>query len=339
MTPAELRTAIDRLPRLALTHRPTPFEPLPRLSASLDGPQVWVKRDDCTGLAFGGNKTRHNEFIFGEAIACGVDVVVWGAGVQSNNCRQTAAACAKAGLECQLVLSTHGMTSEPVVQGNLLLDKLVGAHIRFVEDQIGPALDARMDAIADGYRREGRNVFCWTDPCVKPLAAVGYGECLVEIVEQSAAASVTIDALYVSSAGSTGAGLVLAGKALGVPFPIINVCPIEWPWDTRAYIAEIANGAAERLGIATRVTADDVRLTHDHIAPGYGKVSPGSLDAILRFGRTEGLLLDPIYSGKAAAALIGDVQSVASRPEQNLVLIHTGGTPALFAYAAELAAQ
>ncbi len=296
-----------------------------------------MKRDDCTGLAFGGNKTRHNEFIFGEAVARRVDTIVWGAGVQSNNCRQTAAACAKAGLECQLVLSTHGMAGEPVVQGNLLLDKLVGAHVRFVEDQIGLALDARMDAIAESYRREGPNVFCWTDPSVKPLAAVGYAECLVEIVEQCAAADIAIDALYVSSAGSTGAGIVLAGKAVNLSFPIINVCPIDWPWDTREYIAEIANGAAERLRIATRVTADDVRLTHDHIAPGYGKVSPGSLDAIHRFGRTEGLLLDPIYSGKAAAALLVDIQNGTFRSGQNVVLIHTGGTPALFAYAAELA--
>ena len=336
MTPAELRVAIGRLPRLPLTHRPTSLEFLPRLSESLRGPRIWVKRDDCTGLAFGGNKTRHNEFIFGEAVAHGVDTVVWGAGVQSNNCRQTAAACAKAGLACQLVLSTHGMTGEPVVQGNLLLDKLLGANVRFVDDEIGPALDAQMDALAESYRREGRKVFCWTDPNVKPLAAVGYVECLIEMIEQSALTDITIDALYVSSAGSTGAGLVLAGKALNVTFPIINICPINWPWETDEYIAQIANGAAERLKIATRVSADDVRLTHDYIAPGYGKVSPGSLDAIRRFGRTEGLLLDPIYSGKAAAALIADVQREMVRPEQNVVLLHTGGTPALFAYAGEL---
>lgn len=342
MSPAELRAAIDRLPRLPLTHRPTPFEPAPRFSQALSngtgaGPAVWLKRDDCTGLALGGNKTRHNEFIFGEALRRQAHTVVWGAGVQSNNCRQTAAACAKAGLACHLVLSTQGTTGTPAVQGNLLLDLLVGATVEFVPDEIGLPLNARMDVVADRFRQEGRRVFCWTDPCVLALAAVGYAECLVEVVEQAASAGTTIDAVYVSSAGSTGAGLVLAAKALGVNFPIINVCPIQWPWDTQAAIARIANEAAERLGIDTRVSPEDVTLTHDHIAPGYGKVSPGSREAIRLLGRTEGVLLDPIYSGKAAAGLIADVRAGRFRADQNVALIHTGGLPALFAYAAELA--
>lgn len=339
MSPAELRVAIDRLPRLTITHRPTPFEAAPRFSAAFGGPAVWLKRDDCTGLALGGNKTRHNEFVFGEAVARGVDTVVWGAGVQSNNCRQTAAACAKAGLECRLVLSTHGMAGEPVVQGNLLLDLLVGARVEFVPQEIGPALDGQMNEVAARLRAEGRRVFCWTDPAVKPLAAVGYAECLIEVVEQAEAAGIAIDAVYVSSAGSTGAGLALAAKALRVSFPVINVCPMDWPWDTRAYIAGIANGAAERLGIDTRLSREDVMLTFDHIAPGYGKVSPGSLEAIRLLGRTEGVLLDPIYSGKAGAGLIADVWAGRFAAGQNVVLIHTGGTPALFAYAEELAAE
>jgi 1-aminocyclopropane-1-carboxylate deaminase/D-cysteine desulfhydrase-like pyridoxal-dependent ACC family enzyme len=337
MSPSNLRTAINRLPRLPLAHRPTPFEAAPRFSQALGGPAVWLKRDDCTGLAFGGNKTRHNEFVFGEAIRHGADAVVWGAGVQSNNCRQTAAACAKAGLPCHLVLSTHGMQAPPVVQGNLLLDLLVGATVEFVPDEIGPALNARMDAVADRLRREGKRVFCWTDPFVLPLTSIGYVECLVEIVEQAAATGVAIDAVYVSSAGSTGAGLTLAAKALGVQFPVVNVCPIQWPWDTRAAVAGIANDAAARLGIETRLIPEDVNLTFDHIAPGYGKVSPGSLEAIRLLGRTEGVLLDPIYSGKAAAGLIADVRNGRFPSDQNVVLIHTGGTPALFAYAVELA--
>jgi 1-aminocyclopropane-1-carboxylate deaminase/D-cysteine desulfhydrase-like pyridoxal-dependent ACC family enzyme len=338
MTCDELRAAINRLPRLPITHRPTPLEAAPRFSQALGGPAVWLKRDDCTGLALGGNKTRHNEFVFGEAVARGADTVVWGAGVQSNNCRQTAAACAKAGLECRLVLSTHGLAGEPVVQGNLLLDLLMGAAVELVPEEIGPALDARMDAVVAKLRAEGRRVFCWTDPAVKPLAAVGYAECLIEAVEQAEAACIAIDAVYVSSAGSTGAGLALAAKALGVKFPVINVCPMDWPWDTRAYIAGIANGAAERLGIGTRLAHEDVILTFDHIAPGYGKVSPGSLEAIRLLGRTEGVLLDPIYSGKAAAGLVADVRAGRFTAGQNAVLIHTGGTPALFAYAEELAA-
>ena len=333
-----LRAALDRLPRLALTHRPTPLETAPRFSVALAaaGPKVWLKRDDCTGLALGGNKTRHNEFVFGRAVARGSDTVVWGAGVQSNNCRQTAAACAKAGLACHLVLSTHGMSGPPEMQGNLLLDRLLGAEVEFVPEEIGPALDARMDAVAHRLRSDGRGVFCWTDPAVKPLAAVGYVECLLEIVEQAAAAEIEPAAVYVSSAGSTGAGLALAAKALGVASPIINVCPMNWPWETRGYIADIGNAAAQHLGIPTRLAADDITLTFDHIAPGYGKVSPGSREAIRLLGSTEGVLLDPIYSGKATAGLIADVRSGRFTAEQAIVLVHTGGTPALFAYAGEL---
>ena len=339
MTTVELRAAIDRLPRLPLTHRPTPLEHAPRFAQAIrdDGPAVWLKRDDCTGLAFGGNKTRHDEFVFGEAVARGVETVVWGAGVQSNNCRQTAAACAKAGLACHLVLSTHGMTTPPVVQGNLLLDLLLGATVEFVPDEIGPALDARMDAVADRFRNDGRKVFCWTDPCVKPLAAVGYVECLAEIVEQAKAADFSPDAVYVSSAGSTGAGLAIAAKALGISFPVVNICPMDWPWDTRTYIAEIGNAAAGRLGIDVRLTPADIVLTFDHVSPGYGRVSPGSVEAIRLLGRTEGVLLDPIYSGKAAAGMIADLRSERPGPPRNVVLIHTGGGPALFAHASELA--
>jgi L-cysteate sulfo-lyase len=240
-------------------------------------------------------------------------------------------------LEVHLLLSTHGMTGEPVAQGNLLLDLLMGASVEFVPDQIGPPLNARMDVKAEMFRREGRNVFCWTDPCVLPLAAVGYVECLVEVVEQAEAASAPIGAVYVSSAGSTGAGLALAAKALGVTFPVINVCPMDWPWDTQESLARIANDAAARLGIDTRLIRDDVTVTFDHLAPGYGKVSPGSLEAIGLLGRTEGVLLDPIYSGKAAAGLIADVRAGRLAKDRNVVLIHTGGTPALFAHAPELA--
>ena len=334
-----LREHIARLPRYSLGHLPTPLEFLPRFSQALGGPQVYIKRDDCTGLLLGGNKTRHNEFLLADALEQGADLFVWGAGVQSNNCRQTAAGCAKAGLDCHLVLGRGTGASGPVpVQGNLLLDHLVGASYEFVDAVIGDDLDRHINDRAAKYRRAGRKVYAWDKHRSKSLAAVSYIICLVEIVEQSAAAGFTPDAVYVCSAGSTGSGLAMGAAALGVSFPVHSICPLEWEWDTQEDMARIANEAAELIGIDTRLERDDIRISLDYIAPGYGKLSPGCLEAIALLGRTEGIALDPIYSGKAMAALIDHVRRGQFVPAQKVVFVHTGGTPALFAYAEELAA-
>lgn len=324
-----LREHVGRLPRFSLGHLPTPLEFLPRFSEALGGPEIYIKRDDCTGLAFGGNKTRHNEFILGEALWQGTDLFVWGAGVQSNNCRQTAAACAKAGIDCHLVLGRGKPADEPdPVQGNLLLDHLIGAHIEIVEEAIGPALDDRIAAIAEQHRAAGRRVYLWDRHIVKPLAAVSYVLCAAEIVEQ---ADFTPEAAYVCSAGSTGSGLALGAAALGQAWPVRNAAPIEWPWDTQEDMADIANTAAELIGVDTRLQRADIHLTHDQIGEAYGRATPGCLEAISLLARTEGILLDPIYSGKAMAGLIHDVRTGTLKPGQKAVFVHTGGTPALFA--------
>src|SRR5579872_662965 len=157
LTTADLRAAIDRLPRFPLAHLPTPLEPAERFSKALGGPQVYVKRDDCTGLAMGGNKTRHNEFLIADALRQGADIIVWGAGVQSNNCRQTAAACAKAGLDVHLVLGRGGPATGPdPVQGNLLLDHLLGAQVDITDATIGVDLDDRIAEVAARHAANGR---------------------------------------------------------------------------------------------------------------------------------------------------------------------------------------
>jgi 1-aminocyclopropane-1-carboxylate deaminase/D-cysteine desulfhydrase-like pyridoxal-dependent ACC family enzyme len=338
ITTRELRARIDKLPRFPLGHFPTPLEEAPRFSRLLGGPRVFIKRDDCTGLAFGGNKTRHNEFLIADALAQGADLLVWGAGVQSNNCRQTAAACAKAGLEIHLVLGRGGKATGPdLLQGNLLLDHLVGAHVDIVEETIGVDLDARIAREAQRHSAAGRKVYSWDRHKIKPLAAVSYALCVAEIAEQSAAQGFAPDALYVSSAGSTGAGLVMGQKALDAAFSVRSVAPIQWPWDTQADMAQIADEAGRILGLELGIERDDVDVTFDAIGPAYGKVSEGGLEAIALLARTEGILLDPIYSGKALAGLIDDVRKGRLPRDANVVFIHTGGTPALFAYHEELA--
>jgi L-cysteate sulfo-lyase len=335
---AQLRARIGELPRYPLAHRPTPLEPLTRFSEALGGPAIYIKRDDCTGLLFGGNKARHNEFVMAEARRQGADLFVWGGGVQSNNCRQTAAACAKAGIDCHLVLTRGKSGNDPIpLQGNLLLDHLVGASYEFVDVEFGEALERKIAEVAARFEAQGRKVFRWNRHVVTPLAAVSYVECLAEIVEQSQAMGFVPDAIYVSSAGSTGAGLTLGARALGHSFPVRHVAYVHWEWDTATDMSDIANKTAAMLGLPTRLDASHFEVTFDHIAPGYGKLSEGCVEAITQLARTEAVILDPVYTGKAMAALMHDIRSGKLPCEARVVFVHTGGAPALFAYGDEFA--
>ncbi len=335
-----LRTQIAGVPRIPLAHLPTPLELLPRFSQSVspNGPRIWIKRDDCTGLLFGGNKARHNEFLIADALAKGADLVVWGAGVQSNNCRQTAAACAKVGLDIHLVLGRGKPAIEPdAVQGNLLLDHIVGASIEIVEESIGPMLDQKIAEVAERFRARGRKVYLWDRPVVLPLAAVSYALCMAEIVEQSSANGFEPAAVYVSSSGSTGAGVALGAKALGVTFPVKSIAPMIWPWDSRQELSATANQAAELIGIETRLTPDDILFMGDYLGPGYGQPSDAGIEAMTLLARTEGLLVEHVYTAKALSGLIDHIRGGQFRADQDVVFVHTGGTPAIFAEAEMLA--
>jgi len=334
ITSHELANRIERLPRIQLAHLPTPLEPLPRFSQALGGPSIFIKRDDCTGLAFGGNKTRHNEFVLADVLQQGADLLVWGAGVQSNNCRQTVAACAKFGLDCHLLLSRA--THNDDLQGNILLDYLLGATFEIVDAPIGPQLDALITAAADKFRAQGRSVYNWDRTRVKARAAVSYALCMVELVKQLADQETEPAALYTCSGGSTGAGLALARSAMGIPFPVYNILPIHWPWDEQEDLARIGNEAGKLLDLPARLQPEDIHILGDFVGPDYGIPTPACMDAIALLARTEGILLDPSYTGKAMAALIEHVRSGRYTTDQSLVFVHTGGTPALFAYRDEL---
>ncbi|MBW3541002.1 MAG: D-cysteine desulfhydrase family protein [Planctomycetes bacterium] len=335
---AELRQRIDRLPRFPLGHLPTPLEEAPRFSRKLGGPRLFIKRDDCTGLVFGGNKTRHNEFLLGDALEKETQLFVWGAGVQSNNCRQTAAACARAGIDCHLVLGRGRPANGPdTVQGNLLLDHILGASYEIVDEPVGEDLDRRIDEGAAEFRAAGRRVYAWDRHVVKPLAAVSYVLCLFEIVEQSRAAGIDPSAIYVCSAGSTGAGLALGAKVLDLSTRVKSISPIHWPWDTQADMARIASETAALLDLKTQLERYEIDLSHEHIGAGYGIATPGCLEAIALLARTEAILLDPVYTGKALAGLIADIRAGRFRTDEAIVFVHTGGTPALFAMSDVLA--
>jgi len=331
LTIKELRRVVRNLPRLDLAHLPTPLEEIARFSEEIHGPRMFIKRDDCTGLLFGGNKTRHNEFLLADALQRGADMVVWGAGVQSNNCRQTAAACARLGLECRLFLSRG--SEQPAIQGNLLLDYLVGARVELVEAPLGPELDRLLAEKAQGFHKAGRRPYVWDRKQCNPLASVSYALCLAEIVEQLEAMALKPSSVYISSAGPTGAGLLLGKAVLGLTCPIRLQAPIRWPWNMPQDLAEMTNQAAALLGLPHRITPEDVELNEEFLGPGYGKSSPEGAEALRLLAITEGILLDPVYTAKAMAALIADIHHERVEPDEVVVFIHTGGTPAVFAYA------
>jgi len=330
LSPQQVHEAAARLPCVRLAHLPTPLEEAPRFAERIGGGvRVFIKRDDCTGLLLGGNKARHNEFLLGDAVDQKCDMVVWGAGVQSNNCRQTAAGCAKLGLECRLYLSRMNYSTEP--QGNLLLDYLVGAHVEFTDAVIGPELDALLAAKAEEFRKLGRKPYFWHRPRVVPLSAVSYTLCIAEIVHQMSDNGLSTDALYVSSSGATGAGVALGHKLLGLNGPARLICPMPWPWSIPEDLAKSANAAAEMMGLPHRLTAAEIDADESYIAPGYGLPSTAGREALDLLARTEAILLDPVYSAKAMAALIADVRAGRYQAGSCVVFIHTGGIPAIFA--------
>lgn len=330
LSPAELRVAVERLPRVRLAHLPTPLEELPRFVAKIGGGvRIFIKRDDCTGLVLGGNKARHNEFLLADALAEKCDMLIWGALVQSNNCRQTAASCAKLGLECRLYLSKAHQKTEP--QGNLLIDYLVGAKVEFTDAKIGPELNALLATKAEEFRRAGRKPYFWDPPRVVPRAAISYTLCMAEIAEQTTALGVAPDGLYVSSAGATGAGVALGKAALGLNYPVRLICPMHWPWDIPTRIADDANAAAALLDLPYRLTPAEIDADESYVAPGYGLPSPAAREAFQLLASTEAILLDHVYTAKALAALIVDVRAGKHRSGSSLVFIHTGGVPAIFA--------
>jgi 1-aminocyclopropane-1-carboxylate deaminase/D-cysteine desulfhydrase-like pyridoxal-dependent ACC family enzyme len=334
-TRADLRQRLARLPRVPLGHWPTPLDDAPRLSAALGGPRLLVKRDDCTGLALGGNKTRQLELILGRALAEGCNCLVAGAFAQSNWCRQIAAAGAKLGLSVHLVLKSGVTGMEP--QGNLLLDRLFGATITFVDIPDAEALTPQLEAAAARLAAEGRRPRVLGTHDDKLLAAAAYVEAMVELDEQMVAQGLAADRLYLSGADKTPAGCHLGMAALGGRTRVTGITPIAWEVPRPGDIAAIATDTARLLGLDLAFQGSDIDNDDGHIGARYGLPSPEGTAAMALCSRTEGLVLDPVYTAKAMAGLIADIRSGAVGPDETVVFLHTGGLPALFALADEVA--
>ena len=329
VTRPELLSRLDAQPRVRLGHFPTPLESVPRLSAALGGPRILVKRDDMTGLAFGGNKTRTLEYVLGDLLRRDPEVLVTGANIQSNWSRQAAAAAAKLGIPIVLVLRN---TELPEIQGNVLLDFWLGADVRFVDEpDITLVVAERLDKIVDELRAAGRRAFK-IDPWA-PSAALGYVAMVPELMAQCEAAGIAPTCIWTAAAGPTQSGLVLGSKALGWDVHVSGIAPIAWAGASMAArTAESADLAARVLGLGVTVSEAEIDTDDRFIGPGYARPSEAGLEAMRLVARTEGLLLDPVYTGKAMAGLMAAIREGRLTSADTVVFVHTGGLPAVFAY-------
>jgi D-cysteine desulfhydrase family pyridoxal phosphate-dependent enzyme len=328
----QLRSKIAAFPRVSLADLPTPLHEAPRLSKALGGPQILFKRDDLTGLAFGGNKTRMFEFDLAEALKRGADTIVAGSVVQSNYLRQLAAACSKLGLEAHFVASKVRGDKDLRIQGNLFLDLLLGAHVRIVEEDFLTQRKLQLrEALADELRAKGRKVYIpWWGTA--HLNTIAYVNCALEILEQLNGLGTGPNCLYLASANASQAGLALGFRYLKANISVIGFNPEHWYPDTRPEIGRYANEAAKHLGIDVEFSPDDIVNTNDYIGEWYGMPTEECLEAVKLVARTEGILLDPVYTGKAMAGLVDHVRQGKLGKGDTVIFLHTGGNPALFAY-------
>jgi len=324
---------LARFPRRRYTPSWTPLEPMPQLSAALGGPELWIKRDDMLGLASGGNKTRKLEFLVADALAQGADTLITVGAVQSNHCRLTLAAARREGLECQLVLEERVPGSyRPDASGNNLLYRLMGAE-RIEVVPGGSDLAAAMQQLADDLAAQGRRGYVIPGGGSNALGSLGYVACAEEILAQSFELGVAFDHVVASSgSGGTHAGLVAGfyGAQAGIPITGISVRAARAPQEAK--IRALADEALALAGGTPGVPSEMVVVDDGYVGPGYSLPTDAMVEAVQAFARHEGILLDPVYTGKTAAGLLGMVRAGAFAANERVLLLHTGGSPALYAY-------
>lgn len=335
-----LETALGRLERVTLASvRPTPLEAMPRLSAELGGPALFIKRDDLTGLAFGGNKTRMLEFSLADARAKGVDTIVTGAAVQSNYCRQMAAACAKLGLELHLVLRPHREIDKTAVQGNHFLQRLFGAHVTIMPDYDMEKHKAALEGEAERLRRLGKRVYIPRQADTVDLDVIAYVEVALEIVRQCRTLRINPETLYTAALDTTQAGLVLGLAYVRSPIQVRGISPFENMPGREESMARMANQAAMRLGLDIILEPRHFDNDDTWVGERYAIPTQAGIEAIHLVARTEGIAIDPVYTSKAMARLIDDIRNGKLDRNAPVVFLHTGGAPALFAYVDEVMGQ
>lgn len=326
---------LSRFPRQHFAHLPTPLEPMERLSAHLGGPRLWIKRDDCTGLAGGGNKTRKLEFLLADAQAQGADTVITQGATQSNHARQTAAIAARLGLACHILLEDRTASEDPDYNynGNVLLNELFGAHLALHPG--GTDMNAAMAAESQRLQAEGARPYVIPGGGSNAIGALGYVNAALELLVQANERSLQVREL-VHGTGSAGtqAGLVAGMVSSNSGIPVLGIGVRAPEAIQHRNVLALANQTTALMGLGETVTARDVQVNCAYVGAGYGVPTEGTLEAIALLAELEGILLDPVYTGKGMAGLIDLVRQGRYAADDNVVFLHTGGSQALFGYRA-----
>lgn len=324
MVPASWRG----IPRVPLGFFPTPLQEASRLSATIAGPKLWIKRDDLTGFGMGGNKIRGLEFLLADALAQGADTLVTGAGPQSNAVRATAAVAAHAGLAMHVVYWGNPPSQ---VEGNYRLVRVLGARVHFTGDTDRASVDTHIEVIAAKLRRDGRHPYVIPRGGACVLGTLGYVRAAYELAEQCAERGIVPDAVVLAT-GSCGthAGMLAGIHMLGLPWRVEGFTVSRPVADVRAKVHHLAQSALQRLGMTGSIPESRVIVHDGFIGPGYGIPTPEAAKAIRFVARSEGIFLDPTYTGKAMAGLMAFVRAGRYRRDETLIFLHTGGEPALF---------
>ncbi len=328
---------LSRFPRIKLCHTPTPLEAMPRLSRHLGGPQIYIKRDDCTGLGLGGNKVRKLEFLLGEARELDADTIITTGAMQSNHVRQTAAACAKLGFKCIVLLEEQAdeMAPEYESSGNVLLDRLFGAE-QLLTYPAGTDMTLAMHSVATAQDGQGASAYIIPVGGSSALGALGYCECAVEILKQLNEIGLRVDRLVVASgSGGTQAGLITGLAGCHSIIPVLGISVSRRQKAQEELVHSLALETSELLGLSQPIERDGVVVNSGFYGGAYGVPTPEMVEAVNLTAQLEGILLDPVYTGKAMAGLIGLIRQGVFAPSETVLFVHTGGTPALFAYASE----
>lgn len=324
---------LARFPRRHFAHIPTPLEPLDRLTEMLGGPRIWIKRDDCTGLSTGGNKTRKLEFLIGDALDRGADTVITQGATQSNHARQTAAAAAMAGLECHILLEDRtGREDAPYREnGNVLLDRLHGAHVSTRPG--GTDMNAEMQRLEQELSGAGRKPYVIPGGGSNEIGALGYVNAGLELITQANDQDLEIDrVVHATGSAGTQAGLVTALVGTNSHIPVLGIGVRHAKAEQEANVLRLAQRTADRLGLADSIQPEHVEANCDYVGPGYGLPTEGMVDAVRLVAETEGILLDPVYSGKGMNGLVDLVRGNYFKGDKNIVFVHTGGSASLFGY-------